>query len=436
MITLSIKTKLLRMKKHLSVDDKKEDATTEQLKQKEKSSQPYSSKEDTFSEMGFTPFYFDGERSYRKRILYTYDQDRDKALLLSMNKLKDFWNSSLETHPLSFHGKPIDRLLFFDTETTGLSTGAGNVIFLIGYARLREEGIEVTQHLLESPSDEAAFLSGFLEDFAKDDYLVTYNGKSFDWPQVKSRHAFIRKELPKLPEFGHIDLLHSARRLWKHELPSCRLSIIEEEILNITRTNDTPGSLAPLLYFDYLHEKDPNHLKGIIEHNDQDVRSLAYLYQKIAMKLVFSNEVRTTSMEHYYIADWFEKLSVFDWAHYHYQQSIERSVSPFSQGYYRLGILSKKQGDKQEAIRLLTESLNQGSFPPIEVWIELSKLAEHYEKDLLKALKYAKEGYLQLKRTNRLSQGNRLKQEADLNKRLKRLEGKEMVKKEGERKHV
>lgn len=416
------------MKKHLQVDDNKESTTIEQPKPKEKSSQLHVSLKDSFSKMGFTPFYFDGERSYRKRILYTYDQERDKALLESMNHLQEFWNEneSLKKHPLSFHGKPIDRLLFFDTETTGLSTGAGNVIFLIGYARLKDEGIEVTQHLLESPSDEAAFLSGFLEDFAKDDYLVTYNGKSFDWPQVKSRHAFIRKELPNLPEFGHIDLLHSARRLWKHELPSCRLSIVEEQILNIKRSNDTPGSMAPLLYFDYLHDKDPAHLTGIIEHNDQDVRSLAYLYQKITMKLFFSNDVRTTAMEHFYIADWFEKLSFNDWAHYHYQQSIERSVSPFSQGYYRLGLLTKKQGDKQTALRLLIESLNQGAFPPINAWIELSKLAEHYEKDVAKALKYAKDGYAQLKRTTRLSQEKRIKEEADLNKRLKRLEGKQM----------
>lgn len=423
------------MKKHLQMDEKKEGSMNEQDKKKSTSSQLDSSMEKSFSEMGFVPFYFDGERSYRKRMMYTYDQERDKALIVSMNRLKDFWESSLENHPLSFHGKSIDRLLFFDTETTGLSTGAGNVIFLIGYARLKEEGIEVTQHLLESPSDEAAFLTGFLEDFAKDDYLVTYNGKSFDWPQVKSRHAFIRKELPNLPEFGHIDLLHSARRLWKHELPSCRLSIVEEQKLNIKRSNDTHGSLAPLLYFDYLHEKDPTHLTGIIEHNDQDVRSLAYLYQKIAMKLIFSKEVHTTSLEHYYIADWFEKLAIYDWAHYHYQQSIEQSVSPFSLGYYRLGLLSKKQGDKEEAIRLLRESLNQGSFPPIAAWIELSKLAEHFEKDLLKALKYAKEGYAELKKSTRLSQGKKLKQEEDLNKRLKRLEGKVAIR-EGEENHV
>ncbi|WP_280771878.1 ribonuclease H-like domain-containing protein [Salipaludibacillus daqingensis] len=423
---MSIKSKLIRMKKHLQTEtnDKKESTELEKDSSSDEIPHETLSLEDSFSKLGFVPFYFDGERSYRKRVVYTYDQKRDKALLRSMTKLKDFWSSDLTTHPLSFHGKSTDRLLFFDTETTGLSTGAGNVIFLIGYARLKAEGIEVTQHLLESPSNEAAFLSGFLEDFAEDDYLVTYNGKSFDWPQVKSRHAFIRKELPKLPEFGHIDLLHSARRLWKHELPSCRLSIVEEEKLHISRENDTPGSLAPLLYFDYLHEKDPHHLAGIIKHNDQDVRSLAYLYEQIAMKIIFSSNGNTTSMEHYYIGDWFEKLGNYEWAFYHYEQSIERSSRPFSQAYYRLGLLNKKLGNKQEAIRLLSTSLHQTTFPPLEAWIELSKLAEHYEKDMEKAIYYAKEASSQLKKTKRMTQTIRKRQEANLNKRLNRLEQK------------
>ncbi|WP_416150625.1 ribonuclease H-like domain-containing protein [Salipaludibacillus sp. HK11] len=422
------------MKKHLQVDENP-NIPLKENQNEEKATKQKQSPESILSDMGFVPFYFDGERSYRKRILYTYDQERDQKLLISMNKLKAFFGDNVRTHPLSFHGKKLDRLLFFDTETTGLSTGAGNVIFLIGYARLKDEGIEVTQHLLESPSNEAAFLSGFLEDFAEDDYLVTYNGKSFDWPQVKSRHAFIRKELPKLPEFGHIDLLHSARRLWKHELPSCRLSVVEEHKLNIARTNDTPGSLAPLLYFDYLHDNDPNHLIGVIEHNDQDVRSLAYLYQEITMKLFFSNEVTTTAMEHYYIADWFEKLTMYEMAEYHFQYAIERSTKPFSQGYYRLGLLNKKLRKNHEAIRLLEISLNQGTFPPLDAWIELSKLAEHVEKNIDKAIYYAQEGYHQLKKTNRIIQGKSAKQLTDLNNRLNRLNKKRQKRLEKGEKH-
>ena len=47
--------------------------------------------------------------------------------------------------------------------------------------------------------------------------MVTYNGKAFDWPQVKTRHTLIREHVPKLPPFGHFDLYHAARRMWKHQ---------------------------------------------------------------------------------------------------------------------------------------------------------------------------------------------------------------------------
>ncbi|SES32390.1 ribonuclease H-like domain-containing protein [Salipaludibacillus aurantiacus] len=419
---MGVKSKLLRMKNHLQLEDKNEPAA-------DKIETPPAPKQDemetAFKDIGFEPFYFDGERSYRKRILYPYATEQDYNLLTDMERIKQFWGAELSDHPLSFNGKEIDRLLFFDTETTGLSTGAGNVIFLIGYAKLKSEGIEVTQHLLESPSDEAAFLSGFLEDFREDDYLISYNGKSFDWPQVKSRHTFIRKELPKLPEFGHIDLLHSARRLWKHELPSCRLSIVEEKKLNIRRTNDIPGSMAPILYFDYLNDKNPYELKGVIEHNDQDVRSLVHLYKNLVMKLIWENEVPSSGMEHYYMGEWFDKLSIYEWAEKHYEHAIHKTTTPFPQVYYKLGVMYKKLGDKEKAGKYLELALKQGAFPPVEAWIERSKLAEHYEKDPAKAYDYAKQGYQFIKKNGRFNDKKYTRQLADLNKRLKRLEKKQ-----------
>lgn len=410
------------MKNHLQLDSPAESSKVEKGNHEIKDSI-----DDTFHKMGFEPFYFDGERSFRKRVIYPYESTKDKETLKVMRQMDIFWEEQDFTdHPLSFKGRKLDQLLFFDTETTGLSTGAGNVIFLIGYARLKEEGIEVTQHLLETPSDEAAFLSGFLEDFAEDDYLISYNGKSFDWPQVKSRHAFIRKELPKLPTFGHIDLLHCARRLWKHELPSCRLAVVEEHKLHIERIDDIPGSMAPILYFDYLHDKDPRQLKGIIKHNDQDVRSLVYLYQRICTQLFHWDKIQTSAMEHYYIGEWFEKLSEYEWAKRHYELAVEKINKPFSQGYFRLGQLMKKAGDKESARAYYTMALNQSSLPPLEIWIELSKLAEHQDKNFEKAYYYAKNGYSQGKRAlnMRTASLKTNKHISDLNKRLKRLEKK------------
>ena len=73
------------------------------------------------------------------------------------------------------------------------------------------------QHILSQPGSEVPLYKSFLESI---DYtnMVTYNGKAFDWPQVKTRHTLIREHVPKLPAFGHFDLYHAARRMWKHRL--------------------------------------------------------------------------------------------------------------------------------------------------------------------------------------------------------------------------
>ncbi|MCK9907287.1 ribonuclease H-like domain-containing protein, partial [Frankia sp. Cpl3] len=82
------------------------------------------------------------------------------------------------------------------------------------------------------------------EQAAQSKDLVTYNGKAFDWPQVKTRHTLLRDSVPELPIFGHFDLLHGARRLWKDELESCRLANIEREKLGSFRQDDVPGYMA------------------------------------------------------------------------------------------------------------------------------------------------------------------------------------------------
>ncbi|QKS71309.1 ribonuclease H-like domain-containing protein [Paenalkalicoccus suaedae] len=398
---MSLKKKLLRMKTHLQTEEPKEITPPKQ-------EVATKNEEDAFRELGFEPFYFDNQVSYRKRVMYDYEEglyDRLHALNFI----------GIEQHPLAFTEHP-SKLLFFDTETTGLSSGAGNMIFLLGYVRAHDTGLEVTQHLLPQPTEEAAFMSGFLDDFLEDDRIVSYNGKSFDWPHVKSRHAFLRKFLPKLPETGHIDLLHAARRLWKDELPSCRLAIVEEHKLKKPRVGDTPGSLAPLLYMDFVRERDPAILAGIIEHNDQDVRSLVTLYVLLAEKVLGYSH--TEIHEHEKIAKWYETLKLEEKAEYHYKEAITRAVTPSREAHFRLGKLYKKQKRYQEAKHELHQAIAT-ALPHTDALLELAKLYEHQEKDVDMAYKL----------TKLASKSVLKKQEASVATRLNRLQRKREGKK-------
>ena len=167
---------------------------------------------------------------------------------------------------------------YFDTETTGLSTGAGTVIFLAGVARVAGGRVVVRQYLLPDYPYEPALLRALTADLASAPRLVTYNGRSFDLPMLAARltvHGLFRQQAT-LPE-AHDDLLPDARRLFRRPLGGARLADVESGVLGVRRASDCPGSEVPLRYFGYLRGGSPDILAEVLDHNFQDVVSLALL---------------------------------------------------------------------------------------------------------------------------------------------------------------
>jgi uncharacterized protein YprB with RNaseH-like and TPR domain len=179
-------------------------------------------------------------------------------------------------------------LLFFDLETTGLSSGAGVAAFLAAFGRLvsaaGETKLEVTQYLLLDYPGEDAFLEAVLGEFRREGaggppLAVTYNGKTFDAQVLKTR-CLVNGRLP--PVFFHADLLHPARRLWKRILPSCSQGEIETAVLGLDRTGDTPGAMAPDIWFAFLKTGETAALRGVCDHNVRDISGLARLFSALA----------------------------------------------------------------------------------------------------------------------------------------------------------
>jgi len=71
--------------------------------------------------------------------------------------------------------------------------------------------------------------------------------------------------------------LYLSRRLWRRVLPDCSLATIEREILGIRRELDVAGFEVPGIYLEYLRSGSPGRLDAVLEHNLQDVRTLAEL---------------------------------------------------------------------------------------------------------------------------------------------------------------
>lgn len=179
---------------------------------------------------------------------------------------------------IGWQGRRLDisRMLFLDTETTGLSGGAGTIAFLVGIGYVRGDSFIVEQYLMRDYGDEPDLLDMLSRKMSGFDAVCTFNGNHFDLPLLETRFAMNRMQ-GLWPELDKLDLLYPARRTWKLRIGSCRLSRIEEFILGEPRSDDLPGSEVPQRYFDYLKSGDMSLLEDIIAHNRQDIITLGTL---------------------------------------------------------------------------------------------------------------------------------------------------------------
>ncbi len=167
-----------------------------------------------------------------------------------------------------------DRLLHFDTETTGLAGGTGTRAFMIGAADWIDGRFRIRQLTITSMAAESAMLRAFAGWLSEDTVLVSYNGKCYDAPLLATRYRLARMPNPLLG-LGHLDLLHPVRRHWKGQWENCRLATAERLLLGVVREDDLPGSEAPAAWLTYLRGGSAANLRRVAQHNAQDLKSLA-----------------------------------------------------------------------------------------------------------------------------------------------------------------
>jgi len=287
----------------------------------------------------------------------------------------------------------MERLLFLDLETTGLGVGTGNVPFMTGLAYAEGGRFIVEQALIRHPAEERAMLADLKERLGVRPYLVTYNGRTFDWPVLAGRYI-----MNGLGRFGseprHLDLLHPSRSIWRNTLTSCKLSHVEEERLGIHRVDDVPGSLAPAIYFQFLSDGRPGPLSGVFHHNELDMLALACLAVRFGRLLGGGlghtvpypeepEELLRTGL-------WLERMGREAEAETLFARLEEAEPAP--SWCLPLAARDKRCGNWQRAVLLWQKAAHaaeKSSMPHIEAHVELSMYYEHRAKDYASALHYA-----------------------------------------------
>lgn len=288
--------------------------------------------------------------------------------------------------------KPLDikRAIFLDTETTGLAGGAGTYVILVGLGYFSSKGFEIEQFFLRNYQEENAFLHCLKERFENKQAIISYNGKSYDIPLLRTRFTLAKMTTDNFPEL-HLDLLYTARRFWKKLLESCSLTSVEENILNIHRQYDLPGSAVPQLYFDYLRTGDATNLKAVFEHNYQDVLSLVYLTLKSYELFEHAESNSLSALEYFNIATVYEDLELLEDSIRFYERARQKTVQKkgLEMITLHLGSCYKRVNQWDKAVELWQEMLSRG-ISSVEVLIELAKYYEHQANDYQRALSYTR----------------------------------------------
>jgi len=173
-----------------------------------------------------------------------------------------------------------EQCLFLDTETTGLSGGAGTVVFNYGLAFFRGDEFIVEQLFLRDFGEELAMLHHVAGRLWQFPVPVTFVGKSYDRHRIATRMALHKVASPVLTA-PHLDLYYLARRAHGGEMPDTRLRTVEEHLLGVRREDDLPGSEAPAAFLDWIRDQT-GPVDRVLEHNRIDVMSLCTLLAVLA----------------------------------------------------------------------------------------------------------------------------------------------------------
>jgi uncharacterized protein YprB with RNaseH-like and TPR domain len=271
-----------------------------------------------------------------------------------------------------------ENQVFIDTETTGLSGGTGTFPFLIGLGRFEQDGFKTYQLLLENPISEPAQLDEFSKLVYGFRSTVTFNGKSFDLPLLRTRYLLNRMEYPLEP-FSHIDLLHISRKLWKARLTDRSLKELESNILEYKRNSDeVPGWMIPQIYFDYLRTGNGNLLKNVAYHNEIDIVSMAALLLKIN-DLLEENHIpeKMELIDFFSIAKMYTQIGESQKALSLFETCLSSNELPdhlVYESHFKMAEIYKKRNQIEMAIDHWIAASKNGN---IESCIELSKCFEH-----------------------------------------------------------
>ncbi len=279
----------------------------------------------------------------------------------------------------------VENLRFYDTETSGLGSGAGTFPFLHAVAQVDGDELVLYQYLLSDYGEEVNLLTTLAQiHFTPNTGVVSFNGKSYDWPLLQNRLRLHR--LPDL-KILQMDLLHPARRMWRHVLEKVSLEQVERHMLGVLRQEDLPSREAPQRYFAFLDDGDARILAPVLSHNALDVCSLVVLTARLAT-LLAGTRLPVYAHEYVGVASYYDEWRETELADSCLQAAVNCPDADW-RVHWLHSLRAKRAGQWDQAAVLWSEMMIRYRWS-VAPCVELAKFAEHRSKDLVAAREWAR----------------------------------------------
>jgi uncharacterized protein YprB with RNaseH-like and TPR domain len=289
-----------------------------------------------------------------------------------------------------------NQWLFLDTETTGLAGGTGTYAFLVGLGWWEEAGFVVEQYFMRDHGEESSLLIEVLERLDQRRVLVTFNGKSFDWPLLQTRFQMTRMRAVQEP-LAHLDLLHPARQIWRLRLQSVALTQLERYVLQLDRGQDIPSETIPQRYFDFLRGSPPEAMAEVFRHNQLDLCGLAFLALRISAILEDPERSECGAGELFGISRMLQRRGDSSSAERIYKKALNEGLPEAAEhvAQRELAFMAKR-GRNFELSNELWEKLLGDSMEGLRAYEQLAIYYEHHASMPQKAATLSREALVKL----------------------------------------
>lgn len=188
----------------------------------------------------------------------------------------------------------IENILFLDIETTGFLSSSSS-IYMIGCAFFKDDNWVIKQFFADNIDEEKQLLISFFEFVSDFDYLIHFNGNTFDLPFINAKAQKYDLANPLQSKNG----LDIYRRILPYKnmlkLPDCKLKTIEL-FLNINREDEYSGGELINVYNEYQSSHDFNLYHLLMLHNSDDMKGMLEVLPILNYFDFFNSELTATKV--------------------------------------------------------------------------------------------------------------------------------------------